>query len=224
MAINTVNQSTKTTNSADKIFNPNSKLDKEAFMKLFLKELEMQDPTDPMDSGKMLEQTAYLSTMEMNQNMQQTLTTLSKSLDKNSALGAVEAIGKMGDTGQRYINVTDDDKKASFDLYFGNDIQSGTVYIKDKYGNTVKTIPIDAHTKGVLNFDWDLTNSNGQRVPNNTYEVTAEYTSPDGQMHKSALGAYPIESVKFENGETYVKMGGNYYPLSQVKEIYEWNG
>jgi len=199
---------------ADKVYNnPNSKLDKDAFMKLFLKQLQMQDPTQPMDTDKMLDQTAQLSTMEMNTNMQQTIETLSKTLTSTNKLNTISAIGKMGDTGNRYINITDDDKSKSFDLYFGDDIQSG---------NIVKTLPLDAHSKGVLNFDWDLKDANGQRVKSNTYEVTAQYTSPDGKSHKTSLGAYPIESIKFENGEAYAKLGSNYLPFNSIKEIYNW--
>jgi flagellar basal-body rod modification protein FlgD len=223
MSITSINNNI-TTSANDTVYNPQSELDKDAFMKLFLTQLQMQDPTDPMDTDKMLEQTAYLSTMEMNQNMQTTLENLSKTLNQNSELGAISAIGKIGDTGYRYVNVTDDDKNVSFDLYFGDNISSGEVQIKDKNGNIIRTFPLEAHDKGVLNFDWDLSDNNGQRVPSDTYEVTATYTSPDGKNHTTALGAYPIESIKFENGTPYAKLGSNYLPFSEIKEIYEWQG
>jgi flagellar basal-body rod modification protein FlgD len=214
------NNATKAGN--DKVYNPNSKLDKNAFMKLFLKQLEMQDPTNPMDTDKMLEQTAYLSTMEMNTNMQKTIDNLSKTLTSSNELSTVSAIGKMADTGERYIDVTDDDTKKDFELYFGNDIQSGSVQIKDKAGNIVKTFPLNSHSKGVLSFEWDLKDSNGNRVKSDTYEVSATYTTPDGKQKSTALGAYPIESIKFENGKVYAKLGTQYVPFEKIKEIYQW--
>jgi len=220
--VSNIDSKTPTASSKDMVFNPKSQLDKDAFMQLFLKELELQDPTDPMDTDKMLEQTAYLSTMEMNQNMQTTLDNLSKTLNTSSELGAISAIGKMADTGNRYLNVTDESKKADFELYFGDDISNGSVQIKDKSGNIIKTFPLEAHSKGILSFEWDLTDENGQRVPSDTYEVTAEYTSPNGSTHTTALGAYPIESIRFENGEAYAKLGSQYYPFNKIKEIYEW--
>jgi flagellar basal-body rod modification protein FlgD len=223
MAINTINTVNKTTTN-DKVYNPDSKLDKDAFLKLFLTQLEMQDPTDPMDTDKMLEQTAYLSTMEMNNNMQKTLDNLSATLSKTSELGVLSAIGKMADTGNRNITVTDGDKKKDFELYFGDDISSGKVLIKDKNGNIVKEFNLEAHDKGILSFEWDLKDNNGQRVPSDTYEVTAEYTSPDGKSHKTSLGAYPIESVRFEKGIPYAKLGSSYVPFDKIKEIYEWQG
>jgi len=215
---------TATASEKDYIYNPNGQLDKDAFMQLFLKELELQDPTDPMDTDKMLEQTAYLSTMEMNNNMQNTLNNLSNVLLQNSQLGAINAIGKIGDTGNRYINITDEDISKTFELYFGDDITSGEVIIKDKNGNIIKTFPLEAHTKGILSFEWDLTDSDGNRVKSDTYMVEAVYYSPDGKEHKTALGAYPIESIKFDNNEALAKLGSMYIPLSQIKEIYEWQG
>ncbi|WP_456470746.1 FlgD immunoglobulin-like domain containing protein [Caminibacter sp.] len=220
--VSNIDSKTPTASSKDMVFNPKSQLDKDAFMQLFLKELELQDPTDPMDTDKMLEQTAYLSTMEMNQNMQTTLDNLSETINTSQRIGVISAIGKMADTKERYINVTDKMDKADFELYFGNDISSGSVQIKDKSGNIIKTFPLEAHKKGVLSFEWDLKNDNGERVANDTYEVTAQYTSTDNSTHKTALGAYPIESVKFENGESYAKLGSQYYPFNKIKEIYEW--
>ena len=224
MPINSINQATKTTPSNDTVFNPKSKLDNQAFMKLFIAELEHQDPTKPMDTDKMLEQTSQMSALESNQKLQETLTKLTSQLAQSQTLSSINAIGKMADTGNRYLNVTDKDSSKSFDLYFGDNIQSGNVIIKDKSGNIIKTMPINAHTKGVLSFDWDLRDANGKRVPSNTYEITAKYTSPDGKDHTTALGAYPIESVKFEDGNALAKLGNKYVPFSQIKEIYEWQG
>jgi flagellar basal-body rod modification protein FlgD len=221
MAVTSVTNTT-TTSSSDFVTNPDSQLTSDQFMQLFLTELQQQDPTDPMDTDKMIDQTAQLSTMEMNDNMQKTLDNLSNTLSSSSQFSTLNAIGKMADTGYRYINVTDDDQSTNFDLYFGDDISSGNVEIKDKNGNIVKTFPLEAHTKGVLNFDWDLTGDDGQRVPSDTYEVTANYTTPDGQEETTALGAYPVESIRFENGEPYAKLGSNYVPFDQIQEIYEW--
>jgi len=223
MAINSINTITQTT-SSDAIYNPKSELDKDAFMKLFLTQLQMQDPTDPMDTDKMLEQTAYLSTMEMNTNMQKTLENLSNTLNKTSELSVLNAIGKIADTGFRYLNVTENEESTNFELYFGDDISSGKVIIKDKNGQIVKEFPLEAHSKGVLNFDWDLKDNYGQKVKADTYEIMAEYTSPDGKNHTTALGAYPIESIRFENGIPYAKLGSNYIPFDEIQEIYEWQG
>ncbi|HIQ51402.1 MAG TPA: flagellar hook capping protein [Nautiliaceae bacterium] len=207
---------------SDFVYNPDSQLDKDAFMKLFLEELKMQDPTEPMNTEKMLEQTAQLATMEMNDNMQKSLEELSNVLNSTSKFNTISAIGKMADTGDRYINVTDEINEANFDLYFGDDILNGEVIIKDRHGNIIKTFPLQAHTKGVLSFSWDLKDSNGNRVKSDTYEISAIYTTPNGKEKQTVLGAYPIESIRFEKGEPYAKLGSSYVPFNEIQEIYEW--
>jgi flagellar basal-body rod modification protein FlgD len=204
----------------DKIFNPNSQLDKDAFMKLFLKQLQMQDPTNPMDTDKMLEETSSLSTMEMNTNMQKTLNNLSQTLLSSSQLSTISAIGKIADTHNRYLNITNEDTQKDFELYFQNDIKNGKIKIEDSNGNIVKEINLDTHSKGLLNFEWDLKDNNGKRVENGNYKVFAEYEDNNGISHNALLGVYPIESIKFENNKAYAKIGNQYVPFSQIKEIY----
>ena len=213
---------TATASQNDSVYNPASQLDKDAFMKLFLEELKMQDPTEPMDTERMLEQTAQLATMEMNNNMQQSLKELTNTLNSSSKFNTISAIGKMADTGDRYLNITDEMNEKSFDLYFGNDISNGEAIIKDKYGNIIKTLPLESHTKGVLSFNWDLKDSNGKRVESDSYEISAIYTTPNGEEKQTPLGTYPIESIKFEKGEPYAKLGSSYVSFDKIKEIYEW--
>jgi len=137
MAVTSVSPTNPYQSSSDAVYNPNSQLTNDQFMQLFLTELQYQDPTDPMDTDKMLEQTAYLSTMEMNKNMQDTLNNLSSTLSTSQQFSTINAIGKMGDLGIRTINVTDNDASKTFELYFGDNITSGEVQIKDKNGNIV---------------------------------------------------------------------------------------
>jgi len=212
---------TVTASQKDSIYNPASQLDKDAFMKLFLEELKMQDPTEPMDTEKMLEQTAQLATMEMNNNMQQSLKELTNTLNSSSKFNTISAIGKIVDTGDRQINVTDEMNEKSFDLYFKDDISNGTVIIKDRYDNIIKTFSIEAHTKGVLSFNWDLKDSNGKRVESDSYKIGAIYTTPNGEEKETTLGIYPIESIKFEKGEPYAKLGSSYVSFNKIQEIYE---
>ncbi len=200
--------------------NPKAVLGKDDFMKLLLTELQYQDPTDPMDSDKILTQTSELATLESSDNTNKALDNLSKQLSSSSDLTAISAIGKMGSLGTDDITLTDDNKP-TFDLYFNHNIQSGTVKIANKDGDVVKTFDLNPQDGGVLSFQWDGTDSDGKRVPAGSYSVTADYNDGTTGSYKTAYGIYPIESVKYDNGTTELKMGNNYYPLSSVKEIYQ---
>jgi len=219
---NTANLTTSTSLTSDSstVTNPDSVLGKDDFMQLLLTELQYQDPTDPMDSDKILAQTSELATLEATDNTNKALENLTKQLSSSSDLNAISAIGKMGSLGTDSITLTDDNNP-TFEVYFNHDIANGSIEIADENGDIVKTFELSPQSGGVLSFQWDGTNDAGDRVPAGSYSITANYSDGKTGSYSTAYGVYPIESVRFDNGDALLKMGSNYYPLSSVKEIYQ---
>ena len=60
--------------------NPNGILGKDDFLNLLLVELQNQDPTDPMDSDKILSQTSELASLEASTNTNKALEDLTAAL------------------------------------------------------------------------------------------------------------------------------------------------
>lgn len=210
------------TSSTDIASNPKAKLDKDAFLKLFLTELQYQDPTSPMETEKMMEQTAQLNAMETNQNLQSELSKLTNQLASSSQFSTVAAIGKMANTGQNGLAITDAASVGNipFDLYFAKDFSSSTINIKDMNGNIVRSFDMGAKSGGVLSFNWDGKDDNGSPVADGTYTIEADYKSQDGQDLNTELGKYPVSAVQFDNGNAKLKLGSKYYSLNEIKEIY----
>ncbi|ABB43311.1 Flagellar hook capping protein [Sulfurimonas denitrificans DSM 1251] len=194
-------------------------LGKDDFMKLLLVELQHQDPTEPMDSEKILSQTSQLATLEASENTNKALSELAASMSASQQFSTVSAIGKTADLGSNAITL-DKGTNTKFEMYFPDAISNGTVQILDVNGNTIKTLDVGTNPKGVYGFTWDGTNANGGAVDSGIYYATASYTNPDGAALKTRVGAYPIESVRFDKGETFLKLGSNYVPLANVKEVY----
>ena len=215
---NTTQQTTSTTGSNPYV-NPDGILGKDDFMKLLLVELQYQDPTEPMDSEKILSQTSQLATLESADNTNKALERLSASLAASQQYSVLSAIGKTASLGQNTIQHQKESTTA-FELYFPDDVTNGTINISDLDGNIVKTIEVGENQKGVYSFEWDGTDNDGNSVDDGIYQVTADYYDPQGDPHKTAVGVYPIESVRFDNGQALVKLGSNYIPLENVVEIY----
>lgn len=197
----------------------NTVLDKDDFMTLLLVELQNQDPTEPMDSEKILSQTSQLATLEASENTNKALSDLAASLGNSQQFSTISAIGKTADIGSNAI-VLDEGSDTTFEIYFPDDVEQGNVEILDVNGNILKTLDVGTNPKGVYQFTWDGTDSSGNPVNSGMYYATASYTNPNGDALKTRVGAYPIESVRFEKNETLVKVGSNYVPLSQIVEIY----
>lgn len=194
-------------------------LNKDDFLKLLLVELQHQDPTEPMDSDKILSQTSQLATLESAKNTNDSLEALAKSLKSTQQFSTISAIGKMADVGSDTIG-HDEGSVSSFELYFPKEVASGSIEILDNDGEVVSTMELEAQSAGVHKFDWDGKLSNGDIAQSAMYHIRANYNNPDGDSLTTKMGTYPIESVKFDNGNTLVKLGSNYVPLTNVKEIY----
>ena len=208
------------TNSNDTAVNPDSILGKDDFMKLLLTELKYQDPTDPMDSDKILSQTSQLATLESADNTNKALEKLTDQLSASTNLSIISAIGKLGSLGKDTITLKKD-IKPTFDLYFKHDIQSGSVNIKDQNGNIVKSFTLEPQKSGVLTFDWDGSDNDGNPLPEGEYSISANYSDGSTGSYETKYGVFPIESVKFDKGNALLKLGENYYPIAKIAEIYQ---
>ena len=59
----------------------------------------------------------------------------------------------------------------------------------------------------------------GNKAEVGTYTLDASLVAKDGSRYSSELGTYPIESVKFEKGQAYLKIGSKFVPFEDIKEI-----
>lgn len=214
-AYDTTSSTTTTTDTTES----NSVLGKDDFMKLLLTELQYQDPTSPMDTEKILTQTSQLASLESADNTNQALDALTAALGTSQQYSTIAAIGKTADLGSDSISL-DKGSSSTFEIYFPNDVQEGTVDITDGNGNTVKTIDVGTNDAGVYQFTWDGTDQSGNAADSGVYHVNATYEDSNGATQQTRLGAYPIESVRFDSGSTYVKLGSSYVPLENVKEVF----
>jgi len=222
MAINALGQDSSIygdyQTSADVVEDKTS-LSNDDFMTLLLVELQNQDPTEPTDTESILTQTSQLATLESTDNTNKALEDLAASMAASSDFSAISAIGKTADLGSNAITLTDGED-STFEIYFPTDIASGNVEILDSSGNVISSLPAESGDSGVYTYTWDGKDMAGNAVDEGIYYVTASYADAAGESQTARVGTYPIESVRFDAGETYVKLGSGYVPLSNVTEIY----
>jgi flagellar basal-body rod modification protein FlgD len=69
--------------------NPSAALDKDGFLKLFVAQLQHQDPTSPMDTNDSMQQMSSFSMVEQITNMAASNTKIAASLNTSSAVGLI---------------------------------------------------------------------------------------------------------------------------------------
>ncbi|MBM0636580.1 flagellar basal body rod modification protein [Campylobacter sp. VicNov18] len=220
-------------NTSTIVSNPNATLDKDAFLKLLLIELQHQDPTDPMDSDKMLTQTSQLSALEMQQNtnttmqkMVETMQKLSDSFTTSMSTSALAAIGKMATVTNNTIKLTGSDELIALKMYLPEDSDENgvTLEIYDSNNKLVFSEKSDAKSisKGLFTMEWPGRNNDGVYAGDGEYSVKMVYNNKNGEKITANYGTYPIEGVVFENGVAYAKMAGQQVPFDAIKEITEY--
>ena len=163
---------TDSSSSSGIVSNPNATLDKDAFLKLLLIELQHQDPTDPMDSDKMLTQTSQLSALEMQQNtnttmqkMVETMQKLSDSFSTSMSTSALGAIGKMATVSDNKIKLTGADELIALKMYLPEDSDENgvTLEIYDSNNKLVFSEKSDAKSisQGLFTMEWPGRNNDG---------------------------------------------------------------
>lgn len=90
-------------------------LDKDAFMKLFLEQLKNQDPTAPMETDKIITQTAQLTQVEMQEESKKTMKEVANAMQssKETNQSLKDFQGKLKDTLEHLDKGMDNSLKAS---------------------------------------------------------------------------------------------------------------
>ncbi|EAL0269552.1 flagellar basal body rod modification protein [Campylobacter coli] len=224
---------TSSTSSSGLVSNPNATLDKDAFLKLLLIELQHQDPTDPMDSDKMLTQTSQLSALEMQQNtnttmqkMVETMQLLSNSFSTSMSTSAIGAIGKMATVSDNKIKLTGSDEVIALKMYLPEDSDENGVTL-EVYDSNNKLVFSEKSGKqsvsqGLFTMEWPGRNNDGVYAGDGEYTVKMVYNNKNGEKITANYGTYPIEGIVFKEGIAYAKMAGQEVPFDAISEITDY--
>jgi flagellar basal-body rod modification protein FlgD len=92
MTVNTTPPATTTTGAqsgSTSVSNPSAALDKDGFLKLFVAQLQHQDPSSPMDTNDSMQQMSSFSMVEQITNMASSNKSIAQSLNTSSAVGLI---------------------------------------------------------------------------------------------------------------------------------------
>ncbi|EGK8182212.1 flagellar basal body rod modification protein [Campylobacter coli] len=224
---------TSSTSSSGLASNPNATLDKDAFLKLLLIELQHQDPTDPMDSDKMLTQTSQLSALEMQQNtnttmqkMVETMQLLSNSFSTSMSTSAIGAIGKMATVSDNKIKLTGSDEIIALKMYLPEDSDENGVTL-EVYDSNNKLVFSEKSgeqsvSQGLFTMEWPGRNNDGVYAGDGEYTVKMVYNNKNGEKITANYGTYPIEGIIFKEGLAHAKMAGEEVPFDAITEITDY--
>ena len=184
---------------------PSNELDKDAFLKLFITQVQNQDPLNPDNSSQMAAQLAQFNGLEQMMNVNKNLEKMQTDAAMSRAVNLVTFVGKdlKLDTGKlRWAGGKLTDSVFKLD----GDAGSLKLEVRDSAGVVVSNENLGASTAGEHKLAWKGTDNAGRKVPDGVYTFSV--------IGKDASGedvAAKITSTVKVSGVDLKDSGGAFY-------------
>lgn len=196
------------------------KMDKDAFMKMFMTQLKYQDPTSPVDNDKMAQQMAMFTQIEQSVTTNKYLEKMLAQSDDRSQL-AYSMIGKTVGADKASLF---HDKMTTTEFQFDLPKEASTlkVNILDETGEVVKAIDLEGRPEGKVSARWDGSTSDGQVAISGRYFYQIEATDEAGK-------AIPVDTklegrvsgITRSGGEVFLLVGDQKVNMNEVNTVRE---
>ena len=178
---------------------PKTTLDKDDFLKLFITQIQNQDPLKPQDGAEMASQLAQFNSVEQMVNVNKGLERLEHAQNASQAMNYMNYIGK---------DVTVAGGRVKFDNTGIGDVKFTTEHpvttsnleVRDSAGTLVASKNLGNIPQGSHQLQWEGLTKNGEKLPSGNYSFTITAADVNGV-------AVPVE-ISSKVKITGVAMGG----------------
>jgi flagellar basal-body rod modification protein FlgD len=210
-----INSSSSTESTSD-----SSTLDKDAFLKLLITELQNQNPLEPMDNQDFVNQMVQFQNMEQMSNMSESLQSFLGTLSSTTKLQASSVVGK-------YAVIEGNEMELSSGyaeqiLYSMDSEGTVMITIEDENGTVVRTELLGYKEAGIQTYQWDGMNDYGATMEDGTY--TYQLSTIDENGNQSEFGGVTggiVQAVQYVDDDIYVIINGESYSFENIIEISE---
>lgn len=190
------------------------------FLKLFIAQIQNQDPLSPEDPNELTSQLAQFSSLEQLTGINTRLDTLT-SMSKDGTTGSLlSLIGRQVTFDGSQIGVTNGKATpVTFTLDQSMSDVSATVRAAD--GSVVRVVDLGGLDTGAHSFTFDGTGPTGT-VPDGTYQVEIDALTPGAKVPTpvTTLGQATVDGVDLSANPPVLLVNGLRIPLDQVQEVH----
>lgn len=163
---------TTSTDSSKKNKDP-SALGQEQFLQLMTTQLNHQDPFKPMDNGQFLGQIAQFGTVNGINELLKSFDTFSGNIQSGQALQASNLIGRdvLANTNQGWLDAGGSVTGA---VNLDTSVNNMSVNIYSSNGDLVNKVDLGPQAAGLVGFNWNGNNLDGQAMPAGRYRFEVE--------------------------------------------------
>ncbi len=196
------------------------KLDKDAFLKMFMTQLKYQDPTSPVDNDKMAQQMAMFTQIEQSVTTNQYLEKMVARGDDRSQL-AYSMIGKTVSADKASL-FHDKLSTTEFSVDLPKDASTMKVEILDEAGEVVKEIDLNSRKEGKVDVRWDGATSDGRAAMSGRYYYSVKANDSNGnkiEIDTKLEGR--VSGITKSGGDTFLLVGDRKVNMNEVTTVRE---
>ncbi len=193
-------------------------LGKDDFLILLVAQSQNQDPLNPADATEFTSQLAQFSQLEQLSNMSEklnSLTLMASQVERQSALGLIggEVVFRASE-----FDVNGGSQTLGYRLDAPADQVS--LYVLDKTGYNVATLPSTGTDPGEYFIDWDGIGDNGQPVAPGTYSLVARALDEDEKVvDTTSLIRSLVTGIELGDAETSLSTAAGTFSMAKVEKV-----
>jgi flagellar basal-body rod modification protein FlgD len=203
--------------SASKTANA-AQTEKNMFLTLLCKQLQYQDPLNPVENTEFATQLAQFSSLEALSNMRSSIETMTSYQNSMNSMQAISFIGKTVTASGNTISYNGSPSTINYNL----DANAATVKVRiyNSSGSLVRTMEINDALKGDQTCTWDGKNDYGTAVSSGSYYFNVSATDYNGNSVTTTTKTNgTITGLKYDNGVIYLEVGDKVITLSEIQKI-----
>ena len=191
-------------------------MSKDDFMKLFIAQLQYQDPLKPQDPSAMLDQLSQLSLVEQSYNSNTALKNLLTAQNNSISLTAVSFIGKDVKANGNSVSF-DGSTLSSLEFNLPLSAASTQVAIINGSGQTVRTATFGSTGAGDNSFSWDGRDNSGALLPAGAYTFAVTAAAANGTpLSATTYTTGRIDGVDLSGSTPQLTIGATSVALNDV--------
>jgi flagellar basal-body rod modification protein FlgD len=191
---------------------------KNMFLTLLVKQLQYQDPLDPVKNTDFTAQLAQFSQLETMTDMKQSMDKMSTLQTSVNNMQAVAFIGKNVEAVGNTIQFSG--QPANLNITLADRAAQVKVTLYNSEGSPVRSIVTKNVPKGNMACTWDGKAEDGQTVSNSKYHYSIEATGYDGKaIATTSYAKGLVTGVRYDSGNIYLEIGDKEVSLADVNNI-----
>jgi flagellar basal-body rod modification protein FlgD len=191
------------------------------FLKLFIAQLENQNPLEPQDGSEFVAQLAQFTTVEQSAETNRRLGEILAGQMSASNASLASFVGRTGTVSADQFAITGRGEGVpALGVQLPQAASKVEVVIRDAAGKQVKRIELGPQSAGKVSIPWDGTSDTGAPLAQGNYQVEVRATGNDGSATEaSATMSGLIQAIDFIDGVPRLRLGAVSAAPSDVLSI-----